>query len=211
MKLSNVSLLLLGLVGLANCDSKKFDPEFTAVTCSSVVKIAHSQTGYRLHSHGVSYGSGSEQQSVTGYKDADDTNSLWVIHGPFNTHCKRGDPIKCGSVIRLKHLNTGRWLHSHLYRSPLSNQQEVSAFDGSDTGDNWEIHCVDESDEFWVREKDVRLFHQDTKKYLTSSQHFQFRNPIPGQLKNAASERGNEQTKWKTLEGIYFGDNTKTN
>ena len=26
MKLSNVSLLLLGLVGLANCDSKKFDP-----------------------------------------------------------------------------------------------------------------------------------------------------------------------------------------
>jgi len=49
--------------------------------------------------------------------------------------------IKCGSVIRLKHLNTGRWLHSHKFRSPLSNQQEVSAFDGSDTGDNWEVRC----------------------------------------------------------------------
>ncbi|KAL6628097.1 putative stromal cell-derived factor 2 [Neocallimastix californiae] len=182
--------------------------EFTAVTCSSVVKIAHVSTGYRLHSHGVSYGSGSEQQSVTGYRDADDTNSLWTIHGALNTYCKRG--IKCGSTIRLKHLNTGRWLHSHYFRSPLSNQQEVSAFDGSDDSDNWEVQCVDD-DEYWIREKPVRFFHKNTKKYLTSSQHFQFRNPIPGQLEVAATERANEQTKWKTLEGIYFSDNTKTN
>jgi len=210
MKLANASLLLLGLVGLAKCESK-FDPEFTAVTCSSVVKIGHSQTNYRLHSHGVSYGSGSEQQSVTAIRDADDTNSLWTIHGPLNTYCKRGDPIKCGSTIRLKHLNTGRWLHSHYYRSPLSNQQEVSAFDGSDSGDNWEVRCVDESDEYWIREKDVRFVHVNTQKFLTSSPHFQFRNPIPGQLEVAGAERPSDQTKWRTLEGIYFSDNTKTN
>lgn len=40
-------------------------------------------------------------------------------------------------MIRLQHLNTGRFLHSHLFTSPLSGNQEVSAFgdlSGGDTG-----------------------------------------------------------------------------
>ena len=53
-------------------------------------------------------------------------------------------PIKCGSTIRLQHLQTRMFLHSHNFRSPLSGNQEVSCFgDGSNDGDAGElIHCV---------------------------------------------------------------------
>lgn len=38
----------------------------------------HEKTKSRLHSHDVPYGSGSGQQSVTGYPNVDDANSYWV-------------------------------------------------------------------------------------------------------------------------------------
>jgi len=44
-------------------------------------------------------------------------------------------PVKCGSVIRLTHLNTNRNLHSHHFQSPLSRNLEVSAFGDSGEGD----------------------------------------------------------------------------
>lgn len=104
----------------------------------------------RLHSHDVKYGSGSGQQSVTGTDTTDDVNSHWAILGPLNKTCKRGcelsqqlsviccennrtlfsfrEPIECGSTIRFHHLTTRKFLHSHLFSSPLSGSQEVSAF-----------------------------------------------------------------------------------
>lgn len=36
------------------------------------------------------------------------------------------EPIKCGDSIRLLHVSTRKNLHSHLFASPLSNNQEVS-------------------------------------------------------------------------------------
>lgn len=41
--------------------------EFPVVTMLSAVQLLHS-SGYRLHSHPISYGSGSGQQSVTALK-----------------------------------------------------------------------------------------------------------------------------------------------
>ena len=40
----------------------------------------HERTKYRLHSHDVPYGSGSGQQSVTGFPSVDDANSYWVCN-----------------------------------------------------------------------------------------------------------------------------------
>jgi dolichyl-phosphate-mannose--protein O-mannosyl transferase len=51
------------------------------VTYGSVVKLMHEKTKHRLHSHDVSYGSGSGQQSVTGFPEGDDSNSYWVSIG----------------------------------------------------------------------------------------------------------------------------------
>ena len=55
--------------------------------------------------------------------------------------CTRGDPIKCGQRVRLLHMQTKKYLHSHLHVSPLSSQQEVSANNPTDGGDNWIVHC----------------------------------------------------------------------
>lgn len=49
------------------------------VTYGTVLKLMHEKTKFRLHSHDVPYGSGSGQQSVTGFPNVDDSNSYWVI------------------------------------------------------------------------------------------------------------------------------------
>ncbi len=48
------------------------------VTHGSVIKLQHERTKFRLHSHEVPYGSGSQQQSVTGFPGVEDANSFWV-------------------------------------------------------------------------------------------------------------------------------------
>ena len=53
-------------------DTFTIDPEFEKVTCGSAIKLVHAASGFRLHSHGINYGSGSGQQSTTGFPDADD-------------------------------------------------------------------------------------------------------------------------------------------
>lgn len=50
------------------------------------------------------------------------------------------EPVKCGNIIRLQHLATLKNLHSHHFASPLSGNQEVSAY-GDDQGMFWKIKC----------------------------------------------------------------------
>lgn len=130
------------------------------ITYGSVIKLMHEKTRFRLHSHEVPYGSGSGQQSVTGFPNVDDANSYWVglstcflldipycqvictmslsfgISVMFQTvkripesSAKQGAPIKSGTIIRLQHMRTRKWLHSHLHMSPISGNQEVIELD----------------------------------------------------------------------------------
>lgn len=59
------------------------------VTYGSVIKLAHSETNYRLHSHEVNYGGGSKQQSVTGYPRGTDVNSYWIVKEAMGADLKR--------------------------------------------------------------------------------------------------------------------------
>ena len=101
--------------------------------------------GYFLHSHAITYGSGSQQQSVTGLENEHDTGSLWSLkEGEGEDMCATGEKIRCGSTVRLEHMSTARNLHSHKFDSPVSGRQEISAFGENgegDTGDNWELEC----------------------------------------------------------------------
>jgi dolichyl-phosphate-mannose--protein O-mannosyl transferase len=75
-------------------------------------------------------------------------------------------PIKCDNVIRLFHVTTRRNLHSHTYPSPLSNNQEVSAYgeDGvGDEGDRWKVICTTKND-YWLRKDPIRFQHVVTGK-----------------------------------------------
>jgi len=199
------------------------------VTCGSVLKLEHVQTGRRLHSHDVKYGSGSGQQSVTGYSPKDDSNSLWVVHTFAGTEggrgCVQGAYIRDGAVVKLTHLNTGKNLHSHgQHTSPLSGNQEVSAYgeDGvGDAGDKWILQLeplegdvrkraeADGTNKYWRRGQKFRLQHVDTGLYLSAAPKSIYSNPIAGQmeincLKKNKSAKDRALTVWRSAEGYFF-------
>lgn len=104
--------------------------------------------------------------------------------------------MPCGSTVRLRHTNTQGYLHSHLHQSPLSRQQEVSCYNGKNSGDNWKVECLNSSDKVWLRESTVQFAHEDTYTYLSSFANHQFGQPIPGQLEVAASRSASKNSQW---------------
>ncbi|KAJ7309075.1 hypothetical protein JRQ81_008373 [Phrynocephalus forsythii] len=173
------------------------------VTCGSVVKLLNPRHGVRLHSHDVRYGSGSGQQSVTGVTAVDDGNSYWRVRGKTSTVCERGTPVRCGQAIRLTHVNTGRNLHSHHFTSPLSGNQEVSAFgeDGEgDVLDDWTVLC---SGRYWDRSSEVRFRHSSTDALLSVTGE-QYGRPIHGQREVHAMAYSSQDCYWQAMEGIFM-------
>ncbi|CAF3511772.1 unnamed protein product [Adineta steineri] len=178
-----------------------------AVTCSSTFKLINQQSNDRLHSHDVKYGSGSGQQSVTGTPNADDVNSYWQIDG---NDCERGTPVKCDSTVRLIHVTTKKNLHSHNFASPLSHNQEVSAYgeDGAgDEGDQWRVVCTTRND-YWLRKDGIRLQHVVTGKYLHITGDT-YGRPIHGQKEICCYQYANSQNIWKVDAGVYMRPSTE--
>jgi dolichyl-phosphate-mannose--protein O-mannosyl transferase len=182
------------------------------VTCGSALKLLNVHHAVRLHSHEVKYGQGSGQQSVTGVTTEDDHNSYWQVREPHNKqknidNCARGEPIKCGQMIRLTHLSTQRNLHTHHFASPLSHNQEVSAFGENgegDEGDNWIVQC---ETELWRREGIISFKHVSTNAYLMVSEE-RYGRPIAGQAEVCSTHlTHNRGTTWRAAEGVYVKPN----
>uniref|UniRef100_A0A8C5MX38 Stromal cell derived factor 2 n=1 Tax=Leptobrachium leishanense TaxID=445787 RepID=A0A8C5MX38_9ANUR len=148
-------------------------------------------------------GKGSGQQSVTGVTSVDDGNSYWRIRGQTYTVCERGAKVKCGQSIRLMHVNTGRNLHSHHFSSPLSGNQEVSAFGDDGEGDildDWTVLC---NGEFWQRDEEVRFRHASTSALLSVTGE-QYGRPINGQREVHGMSYTSLNNYWKAMEGIFM-------
>jgi len=181
------------------------------VTCGSVIKLVNTYYDVRLHSHDVKYGSGSGQQSITGVESKTDVNSHWAIEGKSaSSPCQRGEPVACGQEIRLQHGTTKKNLHSHHFSSPLSNQQEVSAFGDEDyedfedpgegdSGDVWKVIC---SGDAWARSEPINLKHVDTGVFLGASGRT-FGRPIHGQMEIVGLDSPRSNTQWKAGEGVF--------
>ncbi|XP_028565042.2 stromal cell-derived factor 2-like protein 1 [Podarcis muralis] len=196
--LSPLSLLLLVCgSGLAT------GAEEGAVTCGSVLKLLNTRHNVRLHSHEVKYGSGSGQQSVTGVEVSDDANSYWRIRGKTDGSCQRGMPVKCGQTVRLTHVNTGKNLHTHHFPSPLSNNQEVSAFGDDGEGDDLDVWTVQCSGTYWERDDAVRFKHIGTDVFLTVTGE-QYGHPIRGQREVHGIHSPNHHNYWKAMEGVFI-------
>ncbi|XP_045472742.1 stromal cell-derived factor 2 isoform X2 [Harmonia axyridis] len=173
------------------------------VTCGSVIKLLNTDHRVRLHSHDVKYGTGSGQQSVTGIEIKEDVGSHWVVKAANGKICPRGQPIKCGSLIRLEHLESKRNLHSHIFSSPLSSQQEISCYGENgegDTGDHWKVIC---SGENWLRDDPVMLKHDDTSAYLATSGRT-FGRPINGQVEVVGMSSSTGPVHWQAMEGVFL-------
>jgi dolichyl-phosphate-mannose--protein O-mannosyl transferase len=202
-----MSLLLIPLAYAAI----EMDP--TQITCNSSLKFTHVQTGFHLTSSEINWGSGSGQQSVTATSTPGDSTSLWMIAEPDQKDiCTAGTAMVCNSVIRLTHLLTGKNLHSHEFKSPLTGQQEVSAFgtDGQgDGGDDWRVVCASGKQE-WVSGVPFHLQHVPTGRYLSASDQARFTQqncpncPIVGQLEVAAVTGQKEGGKWVVQRGVFI-------
>lgn len=118
--------------------------------------------GY-LHSHEALYPAGSKQQQVTIYHHRD-ANNMFVIRRPFIKDVTYSEAdmdgpleeedlinVRHGDQVRLLHLVTGRYLHSHNEPAPVSTKKEhhsevtcygheASRF--SDLNDNWIVQIV---------------------------------------------------------------------
>lgn len=210
-----VLLLVVQLAVLAVADDAEDDDitRVSVVTHGSVVKLVHVPSGHRLHSHEIPYGSGSGQQSVTGFHSAGDGNSYWVVKPPHTEPVQpAGVAVRCGDAIRLQHVRTATNLHSHEHRAPLSSDQEVSAYrigsgegyvDG-DESDDWTVDCTKRGAKEWGRGEEVRFVHVVSGRYLAAAKNYEFSNPIPNQIQVSANKRKNANTVWKTDEGFYF-------
>ncbi|CAI9767238.1 unnamed protein product [Fraxinus pennsylvanica] len=179
--------------------------EGVQITYGSAIKLMHERTKFRLHSHDVPYGSGSGQQSVTGFPNVDDSNSYWIVRPTPDSSTKQGDAIKSGTIIRLQHMRTRRWLHSHLHASPISGNLEVSCFgdDGnSDTGDYWRLE-IEGSGKTWRQDQRVRLYHVDTGGYLHSHDK-KYSRIAGGQQEVCGVREKRADNVWLAAEGVYL-------
>ncbi|XP_058059217.1 stromal cell-derived factor 2 [Anopheles bellator] len=174
------------------------------VTCGTVLKLQNVDYNVRLHSHDVKYGTGSGQQSVTATELQEDVNSHWAVKAATGKHCERGEPVKCGDTIRLHHSVTNKNLHSHHFQSPLSGNQEISAYGDEhgqgDTGDHWVLICSGDS---WLRSNPVRFQHKDTNMYLGVSGRT-FGRPINGQMEVVGVPNPYSGTEWVAAEGLFI-------
>ena len=112
--------------------------------------------GGLLHSHIQTYPVGSQQQQVTCYHYKDENNHfrlspVWSepqLPGPNDTAVPPRMLVS-GDVFRFHHVETGKSLHSHKVKAPVTSEHyEVSGYGGPDTvgddNDNWIIEVVDD-------------------------------------------------------------------
>ncbi|PAV20609.1 glycosyltransferase family 39 [Pyrrhoderma noxium] len=163
---------------------------FADVGYGSEITLRHvnTQGGY-LHSHAHDYPGGSKQQQITLYPHRD-SNNQWRIENATEEvfdegQTWRSSPLKhlsSGSVIKLIHTTTGKRLHSHDVRPPISEvdfQNEVSGYGSptfsGDANDNWVVeieHGASEDPKSSKRLRTLRtvfrLRHQLQNCYLFS-------------------------------------------
>ncbi|KAJ1939539.1 hypothetical protein FBU59_004087 [Linderina macrospora] len=110
----------------------------------TVLALKHNMTGRFLHTdrqHNTQ--TGSSQQLVFGYRWNPDQNDWWQVLPANRDVPVPGQIVTYGTQIRLRHIETGRHLHSHYnYHCSKSGQNEVTAYGDSnlsDENDHWVI------------------------------------------------------------------------
>ncbi|KAG0265929.1 Protein O-mannosyltransferase 2 [Actinomortierella ambigua] len=149
------SLFQAGLIG----NNFRDNPLYVAYGSKVTIK----NTGYGgglLHSHVQTYPEGSGQQQVTCYHHKDNNNN-WLfrkIRGAVVDDENEIEFVKNGDTLRLVHESTGRNLHSHRVKAPITTSQwEVSGYGDESSGDSNDDWVVEIAEEQGAGEKDDRV------------------------------------------------------
>ncbi|XP_023953257.2 protein O-mannosyl-transferase 2 [Bicyclus anynana] len=118
-------------------------PRVLAYGAAVTLKNHRTGGGY-LHSHHHLYpaGAGAKQQQITTYTHKDENNK-WIVK-PYDREQVAGVVlVRSGDLVRLTHAATGRNLHSHRERAPMTGKfMQVTGYgeDGvGDANDVWKI------------------------------------------------------------------------
>ncbi len=222
------TILYFFVFTLINCENMseediKATIESKTITYGSSLRIQNTITKYYLSSFGMNWSSGSGLQIVTAVQSDKDINSLFTIKEGETYPVKiNGDPVLCGEVIRLEHIATGKNLHSHDFKSFVTNSQEACAFgeDGNgDVNDNFRITCYkQENNETITGKTEFFLQHVPTENWLYinyKTSMYDDRNcrgcPIRGQREVSLTTKKDKQCLWKVIGGIIFSSEKEQN
>ena len=190
--------------------------ESKTITYGSSLRIQNTITKFYLSSFGMNWSTGSGLQIITAVESDKETNSLFTIkEGEGYPPKINGESVLCGDIIRLEHISTGKNLHSHAYKSFVTDSQEACAFgeDGNgDVNDNFRISCYKQKDNEVITGKtEFFLQHVPTENFLYinyKTSMYNDRNcrgcPIRGQREVSLTNRKDKQCLWKVMGGIIF-------
>ncbi|KAF9134757.1 Protein O-mannosyltransferase 2 [Mortierella sp. 14UC] len=192
----------------ANLNGTDFSKSPLEVAYGSMVTIkSSSHGGGLLHSHIQTYPHSSRQQQVATYHHKD-SNNQWIIVRPHALQKPLGPDLwpnnyngeirilKNGDIVRLVHEFTGRNLHTHRIRAPVTGTKlEVSEYGYWNQGDvmnEWVLEVVGE---------DSKLPQDGVLRLLTTK--FALRHRVFGCLLTAGKM---PLPKWGFKQGEVFCD-----
>ncbi|KAJ2796846.1 hypothetical protein H4R21_004554 [Coemansia helicoidea] len=116
----------------------------TQIKIGTLISLKHNMTGRFLHSdRSHNTASGSNQQLVYAHRWNPTENDCWQVLPANRDVPVPGAMVSYGTQIRLRHVETGRHLHSHYgFRDAKSGQNEVTGFGDqmvSDENDHWVV------------------------------------------------------------------------
>jgi Dolichyl-phosphate-mannose--protein O-mannosyl transferase len=166
------------------------------------IRLRHCDTNMLLKSLPKNYvHTTSSFQQIVGADAVENTDATWLVKGPDGTDAayKKGDPVKHGDTIRLEHVTTHKNLHSHSKSSPLTNQQEVSAFSPTNDGvgdgnDNWTVDMSGPGE--WLLTTPVRLDFRGTGYVLHSHKGYADPRFTAGLQEVTAHPKGDSNDLW---------------
>lgn len=204
-------------------DDIKSTIESKTITYGSSLRIQNSITKFHLSSFGMNWSSGSGLQIITAVESDKEINGLFTIkEGETYPMKVNGEPVLCGDIIRLEHVSTGKNLHSHDFKSFVTNSQEACAFgdngDG-DVNDNFRISCYKQNDNETITGKtEFFLQHVPTQNWLYinyKTSMYDDNNcrgcPIRGQREVSLTTKKDKQCLWKVIGGIIFSSEKEQN
>ncbi|QHO37382.1 stromal cell-derived factor 2-like protein isoform X1 [Arachis duranensis] len=133
-----------------------------------------------------------------------------IVRPEKGSSAKQGDTIKSETIIRLQHLGTRKWLHSHMHASPISNNLEVSCYGDdseSDKGDNWKL-LIEGSGKNWKQDQKIRLQHLKTRGYLHSHDKTYSSRIVGGHHEEKRKKRKKRSRRTTAAEGGWRRDSS---
>lgn len=185
------------------CSEKEFGGSRSSffVQYYTMIKLQHDNTKFYLSTTPLRYINGSHQNIVFGTKKGILAETFWTVYPLENqTDIQQGEPIQCGTTLRLKNSAYQMFLHSHAIEGPFNKGQEVSAFAQGDNGDLWTVEC----DDMWTAATPVYLKHFETEKYLSATNNIYPPDMLEGY--EVYAEDTTTNNGWYIQGGIFIGD-----